>query len=290
MLATDGLEPSQRAEKVLAAVMDPQKVEVTVLSVSTLEVLVPERSDVGGDPLEARRAHARELVDAAVGRLAQGGFQAEGVVTDGSAGHDIVEEATSRSSDIVVVGAGRTSWLGNLLLGSTSTHVLHAASCSVLVVHHPPGDEQAPPVLVGVDGSEGSDAAVEAALGCLKGGCPISVLSVVPPHRELLLPIPDRTSIRLGEDHLKEELERSLLEIATEAAKMAESRFGEAGFTVDSRVSEGHPTQSLLEEAKGKGAALVILGARGLGGKKKLVLGSVSDQVARHAPSTLVVR
>lgn len=47
------------------------------------------------------------------------------------------------------------------------------------------------------------------------------------------------------------------------------------------------PARSLLHVAEG--ADLVVVGARGLGGFTGLLLGSVSQQVANHAPCPVVV-
>ncbi|MFA6300403.1 MAG: universal stress protein [Nocardioides sp.] len=47
------------------------------------------------------------------------------------------------------------------------------------------------------------------------------------------------------------------------------------------------PAHGLLEAAAS--ADLVVVGARGLGGFRGLALGSVSDQVSRHAPCPVVI-
>ena len=49
----------------------------------------------------------------------------------------------------------------------------------------------------------------------------------------------------------------------------------------------GGAAGAILAEAKD--ASLVVVGARGLGGIKSLLLGSVSHQVAHHAPCPVVV-
>src|SRR5688572_22090413 len=49
----------------------------------------------------------------------------------------------------------------------------------------------------------------------------------------------------------------------------------------------GHPAETILDEAKG--ADLVVVGSRGLGGFRGLLLGSVSQQVAHHAPCPVVI-
>jgi nucleotide-binding universal stress UspA family protein len=52
-------------------------------------------------------------------------------------------------------------------------------------------------------------------------------------------------------------------------------------------VTGGSAAWAILEVSKG--ADLVVVGSRGLGGFKGLVLGSVSHQVATHAPCPVVV-
>ena len=50
---------------------------------------------------------------------------------------------------------------------------------------------------------------------------------------------------------------------------------------------EDAPAAALVEAAKG--ADLLVVGSRGLGGFKELLLGSVSHQVAQHAPCPVVI-
>ena len=49
----------------------------------------------------------------------------------------------------------------------------------------------------------------------------------------------------------------------------------------------GGAAGAILDEAKD--ATLVVVGARGLGGLKSLLLGSVSHQVAHHVPCPVVI-
>ena len=59
------------------------------------------------------------------------------------------------------------------------------------------------------------------------------------------------------------------------------------GVTIREYVAEGSPASVLTEAAKG--ADLLVVGSRGRGGFTGLLLGSVSQQVAQHAPCPVVI-
>ena len=56
---------------------------------------------------------------------------------------------------------------------------------------------------------------------------------------------------------------------------------------VETVFREGNPAHVLLEEAQH--ADLLVVGSRGLGGFRGLMLGSVGQQCAHHAPCPLVI-
>ena len=60
-----------------------------------------------------------------------------------------------------------------------------------------------------------------------------------------------------------------------------------AGVEVETVVREGAPAGVLLEEAQD--AELLVVGSRGLGGFRGLLLGSVGQQCAHHAPCPVVI-
>jgi len=84
-------------------------------------------------------------------------------------------------------------------------------------------------------------------------------------------------------DHLQQAGE----ELLQEATKYVPSDFAEA-----EKIHQiGHPVDVILETARSSHANLIILGARGLGKIKELILGSISHRIVLHASCpTLVVK
>jgi nucleotide-binding universal stress UspA family protein len=60
-----------------------------------------------------------------------------------------------------------------------------------------------------------------------------------------------------------------------------------AGLDIEPRVLEGNTPQVLLE--RGKEADVLVVGSRGFGGFRGLLLGSVSQQCVEHATCPVVV-
>jgi nucleotide-binding universal stress UspA family protein len=70
------------------------------------------------------------------------------------------------------------------------------------------------------------------------------------------------------------------------AVERANSR---GGARVDGRLVEGNAAESIIEAAEG--ADLIVVGSRGRGGLRSLLLGSVSSAVIHHTRCpTVVVR
>lgn len=78
---------------------------------------------------------------------------------------------------------------------------------------------------------------------------------------------------------------------AKETFSRVAEMFDGANVTIEHQLHEGPIGESIVEVAKSRKADLVVLGAKGHSQISRLLLGSVSDHVATHAPcSTLIVR
>jgi nucleotide-binding universal stress UspA family protein len=59
--------------------------------------------------------------------------------------------------------------------------------------------------------------------------------------------------------------------------------------TVHRVVAQGDPSSSLIEACKQTGADMLVLGSRGRGGLGGLLLGSVGQECASHAPCPVLI-
>ncbi len=62
-----------------------------------------------------------------------------------------------------------------------------------------------------------------------------------------------------------------------------------AGIKVESRVLQGDPRETLVEEAKRDHVDLLVVGSHGRTGLDKLLMGSVASHVVTHSPCSVLV-
>ena len=134
-------------------------------------------------------------------------------------------------------------------------------------------------IVVGADGSEGGDAALRWALdeAELRGSTVDAVIA--------LRVTPMLASPAVGALIDPEEEMAHAREVL--AASVASASAGHAGVVVHQVVDMGGAAHVLLEAAQG--ADLLVVGSRGRGGFRGLLLGSVSQQCVHHAPCPVVV-
>jgi nucleotide-binding universal stress UspA family protein len=135
-------------------------------------------------------------------------------------------------------------------------------------------------VVVGIDGSEGSARALRFALDEARAhGASLRAVSAWHLPVGFLEGGWATDPVSLGDF---EQLARSTLE-----RTLGEAGAAASGVEVVPVVREGQPAQVLLDEAAE--ADLLVLGSRGLGGFRGMLLGSVSRQCAQHAPCPVVI-
>jgi nucleotide-binding universal stress UspA family protein len=289
LYATDGLPGALAAGNSIISMFRRDALTITAVSVTHSGSLDPGHILLELDPLDGRRDDSLELAQSAAVKLREQGFRAESKVLEGHPGQELLKEATHGNYDLVVVGSGSHTWISNHLLGSVSTLLLHEAPCSVLVTHESLPSDGPSRVLVGVDGSKASDQTVLTLTRVLDPArVKVEVLSVVGVHLPTAMPALVGTPLMTRENIDRMDHESSSM--AEGYAERARRTMERAGFQVTARVEYGGATTVLLEEARQTRADLIAVGSRGLGPIRRVLLGSVSDQIARHGTAAFVGR
>jgi nucleotide-binding universal stress UspA family protein len=141
-------------------------------------------------------------------------------------------------------------------------------------------------IVVGVDGSEAAREAVRfaAAEARLRGATLVAVHAWRIPV-SVAMPEPAVAGYPIVHEPALEEIRAGLQEHGERA--LDEALAGIEGVPVERLVVEGAPAAALLEAAED--ADLLVVGSRGLGGFRGLLLGSVSQQCASHASCPVAV-
>jgi nucleotide-binding universal stress UspA family protein len=245
---------------------------------------VPDVGIVRDDTRRRARAQWDEVQAEVAGSAVPGvrDVDSELVVAQGAPAHLLVEQA--RGADLLVVGSRGRGAARSVLLGSVALHCATHAPCPVLVVHgDAAGVPEPPKVVVGVDGSDAARAALAAAIeeAASRG----ADLDVVVSYQitdywtdlgSVVVPSVEQIHARLRDG--AEDLVRGVL---------AERPDGAATPHIRTVVGEG-PAGEVLTRA-GRTAHVLVVGSRGHGAFRGLLLGSIALHCAMHAPCPVLV-
>ncbi|HEV8024117.1 MAG TPA: universal stress protein [Candidatus Nanopelagicales bacterium] len=243
----------------------------------TLASAVLPAATVGGlgippalDFLDELRADALERLKAMADELPGNDID---VTVDVATPGSLMIEA-SKSAHMLVLGSRGTGGFTGLLLGSVGSQVAANSQCPVLVWRGAP-QADARSIVVGIDGSSNSEAALEAAfeMASFHGWDLSAVHAWDVPAYELIespqgvvpLPVAD-----VAED-----------EVRLSAQVLAGYRERYPDVKLHEHLVRGSAPKALLEHASN--AAMIAVGTRGRGAFLSAVLGSVSNAVLHKA-------
>lgn len=284
LVATDGSRHGRAAMAVAARFPWPAE--------ACLQGVVARGSVVRANSVALRLALDRGLervADDARRVLAAECPGAEVAIVDGPPVEAILRQARRGGADAIVLGSRGHGLVSRLVLGSVSRGVTRRATCPVLVAKGRSTDFTR--IVVGMDGSTHARDAV-AFLGRLsvpRGGR-ATVVHVIEPIRP--------PSMTLMPSTVRGVLAEEMRILATEQAEKARREIEgaatdlrRAGWSVETVVKQGAPLDTLLATVRAGRSHLLVLGARGVGGLERLLLGSVAEGALVHAPvSVLLVR
>ncbi|SBT45216.1 universal stress protein [Micromonospora narathiwatensis] len=279
VVGVDGSEPALRAVRLAAAEAARRDRPLRVVHGFIWPLLrVPGSAPAGAPPGGGLRHQAEELVSAAVAeaRAAAPGLRVSGEIIDGEAAAVLLGETPTAT--MIVLGDRGLGGFAALVVGSVAIQVAQHADCPVLVARG--AQRAAGPVVVGVDGSVLSRAAVEFAAeeAAVRGARLHAVHAYTHPTSS---GPGDMQPLVYEESQLRGEEDRILAESLTGLT----DRWPEVPLTRE--VVRGRPVAVLTEASRT--AQLVVVGGQGRGELSGLLLGSVSQGVLHHADCPVTV-
>jgi nucleotide-binding universal stress UspA family protein len=222
----------------------------------------------------ARQVIAGELADAADAAV---GVEIEQHVAQGDAAGVLVEAAAG--ADLLVVGSRGRGGVTGTVLGSVSRACLQHAPCPVAVVHDA-GPTERSRIVVGVDGSPGASAALEWAYAEAELRA-VGVYAVCAYDEPWGIAAAGMSSAAVVADV------RTALAVDAEGVLEAAHAAAPENVGVTGEAIRSTAGPALVSAAES--SALLVVGSRGRGGFKSLLLGSVSQYCAAHARGVVVV-
>jgi nucleotide-binding universal stress UspA family protein len=134
LLAVDGSDHAAHAAKVateLAHCMESAELRIVVAYAPIPPYLGEPNLQV---VIDARLNEAQNILQKAVDIVGDSKLDIHTELIEGDAAEAIIEVATTRHSDVIVMGSRGLGMLAGLLLGSTSQKVVSHAPCPVLIV------------------------------------------------------------------------------------------------------------------------------------------------------------
>lgn len=281
LLATDGSPDARAAVEWLARFPLPPG---SVLLVLSAVAIPPSPISFPGleDLKQSLLADGRRVCDEAADVLRPRWPAVQVSVVEGDPREQILRTAETWRPHLAVFGRRGLGGLERMLLGSVSLTAARHLPCAVLVPHGSPRAIRR--VVVGVDGSEPSRRAVDF----------VAALAL---ERDVEVDVVGAAESLLGPSSLRFAVREPIRSLAAEADAQEQARLHEVLVRATAVLGErirvhthtpiGDPARQLLERAAA--ADLLVVGSRGLGAVRRLLLGTVSEKVLQHAPCPVLI-
>jgi nucleotide-binding universal stress UspA family protein len=281
VVGVDGSDSSKEALRWALAEAKRNSMSVHVLSTWSYPWMVAAPAPIGtaGPPPDEMAEASAAGLAALVETIANGSdVEISQEVLQGDTASALLD--AGENAELLIVGSRGRSAFKRAVLGSVSSKVVAHAACPVIVV--PEGatpDDSERVVVVGVDGSPNSEAALRWAVEQAEPGRD-EVMAVHVVHN------PARRNVERALELVDQEVQAAAEALAP-VVDPAGDRADERGvkFTMD--IVAGDAREVLFE--RGIAADLVVVGVRGDGGVSSMLMGSIATYMVHHLPGAIAV-
>jgi nucleotide-binding universal stress UspA family protein len=209
------------------------------------------------------------------------GLTAEVISRFGAPDEVLAAAAHEQSAELIVVGTHGHTGVSRFLLGSVANTTIRRAPCDVLVVRGAPVRDAFHKPLIATDFSPAAAKALDHAGNVVVAGTVPHVIHA------WQLPAGSWGATLLGQARFPWSTVRDA--VLASARTQADKLVAERGGKLDIELAQGPPASVITEAAELGRFDLIVVGAHGNRGFRRLLLGSVAESTVRHAPCSVLV-
>jgi nucleotide-binding universal stress UspA family protein len=267
-----GIAELHRAKLVLvhAQASDPPLAEVHHSALAQL-----------GEVSAAIRAEEAVRLAAKLAEIQALGLGASVISRVGAPDEVLSAAAHDEHAELIIVGTHGHTGVSRFLLGSVATTTIRRAPCDVLIVRGPTVRTAFQKPIVATDFSPAATKALAHTPDLLVPGSPIEVVHA------WQLPAGSWGATLLGQARFPWSTVRDA--VLASAKAQADKLVAEHDPGLHVELVQGPPAQVITETADRGGYDLIVVGAHGNRGFRRLLLGSVAESTVHHAPCSVLV-
>ena len=290
LLPVDVTHPTKDLAERLEQILPLSGLKAHLLSVReelpSYERLLETVADFPDDVQHTFDTKAKKVLDGVAATLSEKGVEVTQELVAGPAASMIEKVAQDEKFSFTALAPGAHSKVELFFLGSTTLRVAKHCPGMILVLRDAQETGALSNVVIGLDGSEKSKAAMTQAIkkfNLAERGVKIVLCSVsfVPTALTFVSPVEFIAAIETNANLAAET-------ILADGEKMAVD-LGVKQENIELMMRHGDQSNELLQAAKTRRAGLLVIGAQGHSGVQHFLLGSVAQRAIMHAPCPVAV-
>jgi nucleotide-binding universal stress UspA family protein len=228
------------------------------------------------------------------------GIKYRGSTPEGRNYVELLKVIKKEKADLIIMGAQGHGKVDNDIMGSLTERTLFYTSKTDMLIIRKPWDFKGRPIIVGIDGSKNSYAALKKGVEISKMvKAPIEAVAVYDPffHIDVFSTItdvlPDEAKERFNfeaQEKLHDEIiDKGLENLYKEGLERGVELAKSMGVEINSEVAKGKVYNQLYHHAALKGAGLLIIGRWGLHKEDESIIGSNTLNLARSSNTNVLI-
>jgi nucleotide-binding universal stress UspA family protein len=285
IVGCDLLAPSDHAIERAIAIAQLHQAKVVLVHAQASDAPIAEvdnkiLAQLGEASAAVRAEEAVRLADK-LAEIQALGLRASVISRVGPPDEVLSAAAHDEHADLIVIGTHAHTGISRFLLGSVSTTTIRRAPCDVLIIRGDALRAAFHKPLVATDFSPAATKALAHTPNVLLPGTPIEIIHA------WQLPAGSWGATLLGQARFPWSTVRDAVLSSVKA--QADKYVAEHAPKLRVELVQGPPAQVIAETADRGGYDLIVVGAHGNRGFRRLLLGSVAESTVHHAPCSVLV-